>query len=94
MWIEHTFSLSKPTRDGLVDLYCPEKGREATKTHTAKNDCLLRPLLGRKRQSTDSKLIIFSLRDLKLQLDQITAIGLDIHDLAFALADALAVLQW
>lgn len=92
--IERIFPLPKPTRDSLVDLYCPEIGREAAKIHAANKDCLLRPLLGRKRQSAQSRLSIFSLRNFKLHLDQIEEIGLDAQDLAFALADALAVLHW
>ena len=92
--IERIFPLPKPTRDSLVDLYCPENGREGAKSHAANKDCLLRPLLGRKRQSAGSKLNIFSLRNFKLHLDQIEEIGLDAQDLTFALADALAVLHW
>lgn len=92
--IERIFPLPKPTRDSLVDIYCPEHGRESAKSHAANKDCLLRPLLGRKRQSTSSKLNSFSLRNFKLHFDQIKEIGLDAQDLAFAMADALAVLHW
>ena len=91
---ERIFPLPKPTRDRLVDLFCHEKGRESAKNNTANQDCLVRPLLGRSRQSSASKLNIFSLRNFKLHYDQIKAIDLDAHDLAFAMADALAVLHW
>lgn len=92
--VERIFPLPKPTRDGLIELYCPPNGREMAKAHPANKDCLLRPILGRKRQSSGSKLNVFSLRNFKLHLDQIQKLNLDIHDLSFALADALAMLHW
>lgn len=92
--IERIFPLPKPTRDSLVELYCPEKGRQAAKEHSANKDCLLRPLLGRTRHSAGSMLSIFSLRNFKLHLDQVQEIGLDAQDLVFTMADALAVLHW
>lgn len=67
--IERIFHLPKPTRDGLIDLYCPQTGRETAKLFPANKDGLLRPLWGRKRQSTASKLRIFSLRNFKLHVD-------------------------
>ena len=94
MCIERIFPLPKPTRDALIDLYCPGIGREAAGTNAANKDCLLRPLLGRKRQSSGSRLNIFSLRNFKLHLDQIQEIGLDARELAYAMADAMAVLHW
>ena len=92
--IDRIFALPKPTRDRLVDLYCHEKGRESAKENAANRDCLVRPLLGRIRQSSASRLNIFSPRDFKLHLDQIKDLGLEAHDLAYAMADALAVLHW
>ena len=92
--LERIFPLPKPTRDCLVDLYCHEAGRESAKANAANGDCLVRPLLGRPRQSSASRLKNFSLRNFKLHLDQIKDIGLEADDLAFAMADALAVLHW
>ena len=92
--IERIFPLPKPIRERLVDLYCHEKGRESAKDNAANRDCLVRPLLGRIRQGSASRLNIFSLRNFKLHLDQIKDLGLEAHDLAYAMADALAVLHW
>ncbi|KAL8689393.1 MAG: hypothetical protein Q9218_004930 [Villophora microphyllina] len=92
--VERIFPLPKPTRDRLVDLYCPPAGREAAKKYQANKDCLLRPLLGRQRQSSQSVLSIFSLRNFKLHIDQVRDIGLDAKEIAVAMADALAVLHW
>ena len=66
----------------------------SAKNNAANRDCLIRPLFGRTRQSSASKLNVFSLRNFKLHLDQIKDIGLEAHDLALAMADALAVLHW
>lgn len=57
--IERILPLPKPTRDRLVDLYCFEKGRESAKENAANRDCLVRPLLGRIRQSSASRLKSF-----------------------------------
>ena len=92
--IERIFPLPKPSRDRLIDLYCPEIGRQIAKKNAANRDCLVRPLLGRVRQSAGSRLNIFSLRNFKLHFDQIKDIGLEVKDIAYALADALAVLHY
>ncbi|KAL8662349.1 MAG: hypothetical protein Q9202_004807 [Teloschistes flavicans] len=92
--VERIFPLPKPTRDRLIELYCPPAGREAAKNYQANKDCLLRPLLGRERQSSQSVLKSFSLRNFKLHLDQIKEIGLDTQEITFAMADAMAVLHW
>lgn len=97
MCVERVLPLPKPTRERLIDLYCPEKHREATKKYEPNKDCLIKPLFGRKRQSNNSRVQIFSLRNFKLHLDQIREIGFEeLHafDILNAMADALAVLHW
>lgn len=83
--IERIFPLPKPIRERLVDLYCHEKGRESAKDNAANQDCLVRTLLGRIRQSSASRLNFFSLRNFKLHLDQIKDLDLEAHDLAYAM---------
>lgn len=97
MCVERVLPLPKPTRERLIDLYCPEKHREAAKKYGPNKDCLIKPLFGRQRQSNNSKVRIFSLRNFKLHLDQIREIGFEeLHafDILYAMADALAVLHW
>ena len=97
MCVERVLPLPKPTRERLIDLYCPEKHREAAKKYGPNKDCLIKPLFGRQRQSNNSKVQIFSLRNFKLHLDQIREIGFEeLHafDILYAMADALAVLHW
>ncbi len=69
MCVERILPLPKPTRERLIDLYCPEKHREAAKEYGPNKDCLIKPLFGRKRQSTNSRVQIFSLRNFNLHLD-------------------------
>ena len=91
---ERIFPLPAPIREALISLYCPQHAQESAKMYPANKDCLVRPLLGRRRHSTTSKLNSFSLRNFKLHLDQVEEIQLDVQEIAFAMADALAVLHW
>ena len=50
MCVERVLPLPKPTRERLIDLYCPEKHREAAKKYGPNKDCLIKPLFGRQRQ--------------------------------------------
>lgn len=96
MCVERILPLPKPTRERLIDLYCPEKHREAAKSYGPNEDFLVKPLFGRKRQSTHSRVQIFSLRNFSLHFDQIKEIGFqELHalDILHAMADALAVLH-
>ena len=97
MCVERILPLPKPTRERLIDLYRPEKHREAAKSFGPNKDCLVKPLFGRKRQSIMSRFQIFALRKFSLHFDQIKEIGFqELHasDILHAMADALAVLHW
>ncbi|KAL9601086.1 MAG: hypothetical protein Q9219_002796 [cf. Caloplaca sp. 3 TL-2023] len=91
---ERIFPLPKPTRERLIDLFCPPHIQESAKSHLANQDCLVRPLLGRRRHNVSSRLSSFSLRNFKLHLDQILEIDLDPKEMALAMADSLAILHW
>lgn len=96
--LERIFPLPKPIRDILINLYCgtgsprEESMKAAARADPANKDCLVRPLLGRKRYGPGSTM--FSLRNFKLHLNQIKDIKINGHELAMAMADTLAVLHW
>ncbi|KAI4113708.1 MAG: hypothetical protein LQ345_005369 [Seirophora villosa] len=92
--MERIFPLPKPTREQLINMYCPSEHQADAKSIAANKDCLVRPYLGRKRHSQGSVLRAFSLRNFKLHFDQMLEIGVDMNDLACTMADALAVLHY
>ncbi|KAL7901362.1 zinc finger domain-containing protein [Trichoderma sp. SZMC 28014] len=83
--------LPKPTRDLLIEKYCPSQVKQAALTAQANKDCLVRVYLGslKGRQTR-----FFSLRNFKLHLDQMAELHLDIMDLAARMATAMALMHW
>lgn len=78
---------------------------EAIESSAADNEnqyCLIRPYLGRRRhrpqataiRTRPARLLVFSLRNFPLHMDQIEELGLPAMDYANAMADALAFLHW
>ncbi|KAN0072598.1 hypothetical protein V8E54_009527 [Elaphomyces granulatus] len=88
--------MSFPIRSSLIEAFCPRRNIEKAKSDPANKDCLVQPLLGRKRYgaSRPGGTIFFSLRNYKLHLDQFKELDLDAEGYALDMADALAVLHW
>lgn len=88
---ERILPLPKPTRDLLIEKYCPEQIKQLA-FHTAANkDCLVRVYLGslKGRQGR-----FFSLRNFKLHLEHMVELQLDVMDLAAKMASAMALMHW
>ncbi|KAK3939264.1 zinc finger protein-domain-containing protein [Diplogelasinospora grovesii] len=86
----------------LARIYHPE-AISSPAVATAINDhCLVRPYLGRRRhrphataaRARPNRLLVFSLRNFPLHIDQIEQLNLPAGDYAVAMADALAFLHW
>ncbi|KAM0519971.1 hypothetical protein ACHAPE_003243 [Trichoderma viride] len=83
--------LPKPTRDLLIEKYCPPQVKHMALNDVANKDCLVRPYLGslKGRQGR-----FFSLRNFKMHLEQMAELQLDIKELAGKMASAMAVMHW
>lgn len=94
--MDRIFPLHESIRHNLIELYCPSNKIDIAKTDQANKDCLLCPLLGRKRfgSSRPGGGLFFSLRNYKLHVDQIKELDLDSKGYAVSMAKALAVLHW
>ncbi|KAI1304360.1 hypothetical protein F5Y03DRAFT_406973 [Xylaria venustula] len=90
--MERIFPLPLPIRNSLVDIFVPLEYRDAVRGSPANKDCLVRPILGRKKYGSSGR--FFSLRNFKLHVDQIQELGLNAIDLASSMGHALAVLHW
>ncbi|CAI6293441.1 unnamed protein product [Periconia digitata] len=88
--MERVLPLPQPLRNHLIDRYCP-RDKESAKLYLPNRDCLVRPLLGRRRRGSGT--IAFSLRSFRLHLDQFEELKLDLVEYATAMADAMAVLH-
>lgn len=88
--MERVMPLPQPLRHHLIDRYCP-RDKEGAKLYAPNRDCLVRPLLGRKRRGSGT--VAFSLRNFRLHLDQFEELKLDVNEYAIAMADAMAVLH-
>lgn len=88
--MERVLPLPQPLRHHLIDRYCP-RNKEGAKLYAPNRDCLVRPLLGRRRRGSGT--VAFSLRNFHLHLDQLEELKLDVHQYAMAMADAMAVLH-
>ncbi|KAF2668733.1 hypothetical protein BT63DRAFT_426003 [Microthyrium microscopicum] len=95
---ERVPAFSKPVREKLIDLFCPETGKAVIYTSKADEDCIVRPYLGRRRQQRQlvakSRLKAFGLRNYPLHIDQIQELNLDSAIYATIMADTLAQLFW
>ncbi|KAI9761003.1 MAG: hypothetical protein M1840_002157 [Geoglossum simile] len=94
--MERIFPLPETVRHTLIEVFSQPSNITQAKSDSANKDCLVRPLLGRKRfgASRPGGSIFFSLRNFKLHLDQIQDLGLDAEEYADSMADAMAVLHW
>ena len=84
-------------RLALINQYCPEELKIEAMLQDSNKDCLIRPYLGHRRDSTvrvKEKVYVFGLRNFNLCLDQMEDLGLNIAEYAVAMADALAIMHW
>ncbi|KAL8796162.1 MAG: hypothetical protein Q9195_001495 [Heterodermia aff. obscurata] len=82
-------------RHRVIDQYCPAHLRESIKSSTPNQDCLIRPYLGRRRQTErQSRFQAFSLRNYPLHANQMEELGLDGRLYARIMAETLAHLYW
>lgn len=90
--MERVFPLPEKIRHALVDVFCNPAIAAQAKSEPKNKDCLVRVLLGRRRFGSlrPGGSMFFSLRNYKLHLDQIEALGLDAEEYARSMADALA----
>lgn len=92
---ERVLPLPKPVRDGLIDAYCPERGRAGAKASPCNKNCLARLYLGRSRTNAGGG-SFFSLKNFPIHQDQAFDICTldDVLRFAREMAGALAVLHW
>lgn len=90
--IERVPPLARPTRDALVDAYCPEPGRVAAKLAPGNETCLVRLHLGRRKVGRPAA--FFSLRNFPLHVNQARDAGMEVAGYAEEMALGLAVAHW
>lgn len=88
---QRIFPLPLATRDLLVEIFCPERGKQASRNDAANRDCLVRVYLGSMKGRQGR---YFSLRNFKLHLNQIVGLQLDAKVMAGRMAIALAIMHW
>ncbi|CAA9960341.1 DUF3669 domain containing protein [Pyrenophora teres f. maculata] len=88
--MERVLPLPRPLRHLLIEKYCMGDKEEA-KSYGPNQDCLVRPILGRRRFGSGK--IGFSLRNFRLHLDQFEELNLNIEEYLYAMADAMATLH-
>jgi hypothetical protein len=91
--MERILPLPRPLRHLLVDQYC-QSDKDEAKNYAPNQDCLVRPILGRRRFGSGSGRARFSLRNFRLHLDQFEELNLDAHEYIIAMADAMATLHF
>ncbi|EGO52010.1 hypothetical protein NEUTE1DRAFT_114027 [Neurospora tetrasperma FGSC 2508] len=89
---ERILPLPRSTRHLLIEKYCAPRGKQKALANPANNDCLVRVYLGSTNGKSSS--MFFSLRNLKLHLNQLIELNLDIEELARRMGIALAVMHW
>lgn len=89
---ERIIPLPLPTRTKLVRKYCDERIKEKALADPANQDCLVRVYLGSMQGKSGQAL--FSLRNLKLHLNQMSGLQLNIEAVAQGMGKALAVMHW
>ncbi|KAL0475100.1 zinc finger domain-containing protein [Neurospora intermedia] len=76
---ERILPLPRNTRHLLIEKYCAPRGKQKALADPANNDCLVRVYLGSTNGKSSS--MFFSLRNLKLHLNQLIELNLDIEEL-------------
>jgi len=83
-----------PIREMLIDRYCREALKDATRKSKKNEDCLIRVYTGKRRLEGRPPGMFFNLRNYGLCVDQMEELGLDPVAIANALAEALAHCYW
>lgn len=91
--------LTRPVREQLIMQFCPEGLQQEARDNPSNQDCLVRVYLGQERQGRGVGSDVrsaqwFSLRNLKLYLDDMDSLFLDIEGMAFTMGQTLAVLHF
>ncbi|KAK3948856.1 zinc finger protein-domain-containing protein [Pseudoneurospora amorphoporcata] len=89
---ERIFPLPRSTRHLLIEKYCAPRGKQKALADPANSDCLVRVYLGSMMGKSGG--MFFSLRNLRLHLNQLIELDLDIAALARRMGIALAVMHW
>ena len=89
--MERILPLPEPLRLRLIEKYCAPRIKSKAISDPANKDCLVRVYLGSTRGRAGQ---FFSLRNLKLHLNQLVEINLDVEAIARRMASALAVMHW
>lgn len=92
--LEHILPLPEPIRTRLIDFFCPPQSRDAAKSLSQNKDCLIRPMLGRRRRGAGT--MFFSLRNFRLCTDMMQALEIKdcAKDYAQSIGEAMAVLHY
>lgn len=88
--LERVPAVGLPIREMLIDKYCRESLKDATRKSKKNEDCLIRLYTGKRRPAGRPPGIFFNLRNYSLCIDQMEELGLDPVVIAKALAEALA----
>ncbi|KAH6858855.1 zinc finger protein-domain-containing protein [Alternaria rosae] len=91
---ERVPAVGLPNREMLVDKYCRESLRDATRKSKRGEDCLIRLYTGKRRPKGRPPGMFFNLRNYGLCVDQMEELGLDPVSIAKAPAEALAHCYW
>ncbi|KAJ5778829.1 hypothetical protein N7457_006549 [Penicillium paradoxum] len=91
---ERILPLPKIARQALINTYCPAPSQLAASSEPTNRDCLARIYLGRRRPLIRPPLANFTLRNFSLFLDQMVELQFPIHEYAYAIGEALAVIHW
>ncbi|KAK5662474.1 hypothetical protein OQA88_8385 [Cercophora sp. LCS_1] len=86
--------LPGPTRDLLIDKYCPDQIKERARADHTNRDCLVRVYLGSMMGRVRQHSKLFSLRNLPLRLNRFVELKLDFETVACRLGIALAIMHW
>ncbi|OAA73480.1 hypothetical protein ISF_00381 [Cordyceps fumosorosea ARSEF 2679] len=87
--LERIFPLPKPTREALIDKYCPAWIKSQISANEASKDCLIRPYLGCVKYSSGQQ--FFSLHNFQLHANQVLDLGMDATELLSPLKEEQAV---
>ncbi|KAG7287923.1 hypothetical protein NEMBOFW57_007441 [Staphylotrichum longicolle] len=79
-------------RELLIERFCVEGVKEEARRDVANEDCLVRVYLGSTGGKTGQR--FFSLRDLKMHLNHMMELQLDVRALARGVGMALALMHW
>ncbi|KAI4648385.1 uncharacterized protein J4E79_010007 [Alternaria viburni] len=83
-----------PIREMLIDKYCREALKDATRKSKKNEDCLIRVYTGKRRPEGRPPGMFFNLRNYGLCVDQMEELGMNAVVIAKTLAEALAHCYW